>query len=265
MTEVDAAEIVSGQGDTLKKLCNIVAQDATGLIALIEEAAESITENGIACTRDFEEKLHSRLMGAGLRLMEAILTSESALKPEYDCTPGERNGGIHKKDIVTLFGIVKSVPREYFCSSAKDSVEGGCKGGHYVFDEKLGLVGRYTPAVVHDVLYNAASHDYEASAANLVRTHGFSLSPDAIRDIVLSCESKISEFIRISKTEVPSVRTPLAYVLADGTGIHMFHKYLEGVKGKNGTPTTREAKLAAFFTSDRHNWPMGGFWKTCEN
>lgn len=182
--------------------------------------------------------------------MEAILTSESALKPEYDCTPGERNGGIHKKDIVTLFGIVKSVPREYFWSSAKDGVEGGRKGGHYVFDEKLGLVGRHTPAVVHDVLYNAASHDYEASAANLVRTHGFSLSPDAIRDIVLSCESKISEFIRISKTEVPSVRTPLAYVLADGTGIHMFHKYLEGVKGKNGTPTPREAKLAAFFTGE---------------
>ena len=189
-------------------------------------------------------------MGTGLRLMEALLTSEESTKLEYERKSGERNGGIHRKDIVTLFGTVKSIPREYYWNSTRKDSAGERKCGHYVFDERLGLVGRYTPAVVNEVLRLAATHDYEEAAVDFSKAHGFPLSPDTLRDIVLSCAAKVGDFMQLSGAQESEVRQPLAYVLADGTGIHMFHKYLEGVKGKKGAPTTREVKLAAFFTGE---------------
>ena len=70
-------------------------------------------------------------------LMEALLTSETATRNDYERLPGERHGGVHKKKVVTLFGPVGPIPRAYY--HAKGDMDGGT--GHYPWDERMGLVG----------------------------------------------------------------------------------------------------------------------------
>ena len=77
------------------------------------------------------------------RLMSAILQSEAA-KAKYEPKPGERNAGTKSIDIVSMFGPVGAISRTYYYD--KDT-----RRGHYPWDEQMGLVGRYTPALVEEV------------------------------------------------------------------------------------------------------------------
>jgi len=178
-------------------------------------------------------------------IMEALLTSEASVRDAYDREKGERHGGTHEKDVATLFGLVGPVPRIYFHRKGGD----GTKHGHYPWDERMGLMGQYTPAVVSEVLRLAAMHSYEEAAQEFENAHGWRLSPDAMRGIVLDSSDDAAKFHQLCEAVKQGTRTGLAYVLGDGTGISMFRKYLKGIKGKDGKEAkTREVKLAAFFT-----------------
>ena len=178
-------------------------------------------------------------------IMEALLTSESATRDTYDREKGERHGGVHEKDVVTLFGPVGPVPRTYFHRKGAD----GARCGHYPWDERMGLMGQYTPAVVSEVLRLAAIHNYEEAAQEFENAHGWRLSPDAMRGIVLDSSDDAAKFHQLCEAVRQETRAGLAYILGDGTGISMFRKYLKGIKGKDGKEAkTREVKLAAFFT-----------------
>ena len=178
-------------------------------------------------------------------LMEALLTSEAATRDTYERAKGERHGGTHEKEVVSLFGPVGPVPRTYF--HRKDTEGAGC--GHYPWDERMGLMGQYTPAVVSEVLRLAAIHNYEEAAQEFENAHGWRLSPDAMRGIVLDSSDDAAKFHQLCEAVKQETRTRLAYVLGDGTGISMFRKYLKGIRGKDGKEAkTREVKLAAFFT-----------------
>ena len=178
-------------------------------------------------------------------IMEALLTSEAATRDDYVREKGERHGGVHEKDVGTLFGLVGPVPRIYFHRKDPD----GTRHGHYPWDERMGLMGPYTPAVVSEVLRLAAMHNYEEAAQEFENAHGWRLSPDAMRGIVLSSSDDAAKFHQLCEAVKQETRTRLAYVLGDGTGISMFRKYLQGIKGKDGKEAkTREVKLAAFFT-----------------
>ena len=178
-------------------------------------------------------------------LMEALLTSEAATRNDYERMPGERHGGVHKKKVVTLFGQVGPIPRAYYHS--KGDGDGGA--GRYPWDERMGLLGKHTPAVVSEVLRLAAIHGYEEAAQEFENAHGFRISPDTMRDIVIGDAATAAEFNLTCGHVEQEQRETLAYVLGDGTGISMFRRYLEGVKGKDGKEAkTREVKVAAFFT-----------------
>ena len=178
-------------------------------------------------------------------IMEALLTSEAATRDAYDREKGERHGGVHGKEVDTLFGPVGPVPRVYFHRKDAD----GTRHGHYPWDERMGLLGQYTPAVVSEVIRLAAMHSYEEAAQEFENAHCWRLSPDAMRGIVLDSSDDAASFHRLCEPARQEERAGLAYVLGDGTGISMFQKYLEGIKGKDGKPAkTREVKLAAFFT-----------------
>lgn len=214
---------------------------------MMHRAVDSVARDGIGCTSGLEFGLNAAAQGMCREMMDAILKSEAATGCDREHGPCERNGGTHTKDIVTLFGRVDNVPRTYFWRKPADGeIDAG--RGHFPFDEKLGLLGRYTPALVEEVLRLGAIHTYEEASIEFGKAHGFELSPDAIRDIVIGCQGEICEFNEGCAGSDTEHRARLAYVLADGTGISMLGKYLEGIKGKNGDAKTREVKLAAFFT-----------------
>ena len=178
-------------------------------------------------------------------LYEALVTSEASTRDTYERESGERHGGTHGKEVVSLFGPVGPVPRAYFHKKGAD----GTRRGHYPWDERMGLLRRYTPAVVSEVLRLAAIHTYEEAAQEFEKAHGFRISPDAMGEIVRDSSDDAAKFRQLCESVTQGSRCRLAYVLVDGTGISMFKRYLEGAKGKDGRPAkTREVKLAAFFT-----------------
>ena len=211
----------------------------------MEGAADFVAERGIGCTSQLEHGLNAAAQSMCRELMEALLTSEASVRDDYVREKGERHGGTHGKTVDTLFGPVGPVPRAYFHKKDAD----GTKTGHYPWDERMGLLGQYTPAVVSEVLRLAAIHNYEEAAQEFENSHGWRFSPDAMRGIVLDSSDNAAKFHQLCESVRQEERTRLAYVLVDGTGISMFQKYLEGVKGKDGGPAkTREVKLAALFT-----------------
>ena len=214
----------------------------------MEKAADSVAADGINCTSQLESALHSGLMQMGLELMAALLTSEAARRTGYEKAPGERNGGRHPKTLTTVFGDVRIPGRAYYHRPAK---EGGrtAGSGHFPWDERMGLSGAYTPAVVADVLRLAAMHSHEDAAAEFTKAHAFPMSPDSVRDIVLANAAGAKDFMEGCAGEAEARRGSLAYVLADGTGISVFAKHLEGVRGRDGRPArTREVKLGVVCT-----------------
>ena len=211
----------------------------------MESAADSVAKDGIGCTSQLEYGLNAASQAMCREMMEAFLTSEAATRNDYERMPGERHGGVHEKKVVSLFGPVGPIPRAYYHSEGDG--EGGA--GHYPWDERMGLLGKHTPAVASEVLRLAAIHGYEEAAQEFENAHGFRISPDTMRDIVIADAATAAKFNLTCGHVEQKQREALAYVLGDGTGISMFRRYLTGVKGKDGKEAkTREVKVAAFFT-----------------
>lgn len=182
-------------------------------------------------------------VGICRRLLGAIITSGAAAKERHEPTPGERNTGRKDLDVVGLFGPAGTLRRTYYYDSDR-------KSGHYPLDERMGLVGRYTPALVEEVLRVAADKPYGQAAAEFSRTHYFDMSADTIREIVEKVRHEATSFVKLSDLgakEDAGGRIDTVYVLVDGTGLPFRRSSLRGVRGKNGKAKTREAKLGVIF------------------
>ena len=176
------------------------------------------------------------------KLLETILTSEAATA-KYESKDGERNAGTKKLNVVSLFGPVGTISRTYYYDKSKQH-------GHYPLDERLGLVGRYTPALVEEMVRAAADRPYADAAAEFSRTHHFDVSSDTLQSIVEKMRTEATKFTWLSdlgpKEDAKRVMD-VVYVLVDGTGLPFRRSSLKGVKGKNGRAKTRETKLGVIF------------------
>ena len=122
-------------------------------------------------------------------LMAALLSSEEATDVDYEPAAGERNGGRHGKRMVTLFGELPPIRRTYYHDTGK-------KEGRYPFDDRLGLCGRYTPALCAEAMRYAVNHPHGDASREFARAHPFALSPDVIREIVDAHGAKAVTFTR---------------------------------------------------------------------
>ena len=138
-------------------------------------------------------------------LMAGLLAAGAATAKDYDPEPGERNAGNHGKKIVTLFGELPEIKRTYYWNEET-------RNGHYPFDDRLGLVGRYTPAAANEMTRYAVSHPYR---------------------------------------DAEDEKAELVCVMADGTGLPMRRECLKGAKGKDGRAKTREVKAGAIFVASK--------------
>ena len=176
------------------------------------------------------------------KLLSTILQSEAA-KTKYTPKPGERNAGTKNIDIVSMFGPVGTIGRTYYYN--KESHR-----GHYPWDEQMGLVGRYTPALVEEVARAAEECPYKKAAEEFTRAYHFEMSGDTMRHIVEQIRTELATFVKLSDLgpkEDARSEIDVVYVLADGTGLPFRKAALKGVKGKNGKAKTREVKLGLIF------------------
>ena len=180
-------------------------------------------------------------------LMAELLAAGAATAKDYDPEPGERNAGNHSKKIVTLFGELPEIKRTYYWNEENRS-------GHYPFDDRLGLIGRYTPAAANEMTRYAVSHPYKDAAEGFSRSHAFSVSPDTIREVVGMRYGESSAFVKgrgAGARDVEDEKAQIVCVMADGTGLPMRKECLKGAKGKDGRAKTREIKAGAIFAASK--------------
>ena len=173
-------------------------------------------------------------------LMAELLSAGAATARDYE--PGEsgRNAGNRPKRIVTPFGELPPIKRT--CRYDEDGHE-----GHYPFDDRLGLVGRYTPAACADMIRSAVDRSFAAAARDFSAKHASRVSADTVREIVGLHYDAIRDFPKVESRakEDAGGAAPLVCVMADGTGMPMRKECLKGAKGKDGRAKTREVKAAA--------------------
>ena len=176
------------------------------------------------------------------KLLSAILQSEAA-KAKYTPKPGERNAGTKSIDVVSMFGPVGTISRTYYYDKAN-------RRGHYPWDEQMGLVGRYTPALVEEVARAAEDAPYKKAADEFARAYHLAMSGDTMQHIVELLRAELTSFVKLSDLgpkEDAKGEIDVVYVLADGTGLPFRRNALKGVRGKNGKAKTREVKLGVIF------------------
>ena len=180
-------------------------------------------------------------------LMAELLSAGAATARNYEPEADERNAGNHGKRIVTLFGELPEIKRTYYWNEDSHS-------GHYPFDDRLGLVGRYTPAAADEMARCAVSHPYKDAAEAFSRCHAFNVSPDTIREIVGMLYDESSAFAKGSgggERDACDEKAGIVCVMADGTGMPMRRECLKGAKGKDGRARTREVKAGAIFVASK--------------
>lgn len=180
-------------------------------------------------------------------LMAELLSAGAATARNYEPEADERNAGNHGKRIVTLFGELPEIKRTYYWNEDSHS-------GHYPFDDRLGLVGRYTPAAADEMARFAVSHPYKDAAEAFSRCHAFKVSPDTIREIVGMLYDESSAFAKGSgggERDACDEKAGIVCVMADGTGMPMRRECLKGAKGKDGRARTREVKAGAIFVASK--------------
>ena len=180
-------------------------------------------------------------------LMAELLSAGAATARNYEPEADERNAGNHGKRIVTLFGELPEIKRTYYWNEDSHS-------GHYPFDDRLGLVGRYTPAAADEMARCAVSHPYNDAAEAFSHCHAFKVSPDTIREIVGMLYDESSAFAKGSgggERDACDEKAGIVCVMADGTGMPMRRECLKGAKGKDGRARTREVKAGAIFVASK--------------
>ena len=180
-------------------------------------------------------------------LMAELLAAGAATAKDYEPEADERNAGNHGKRIVTLFGELPEIKRTYYWNEDSHS-------GHYPFDDRLGLVGRYTPAAADEMARCAVSHPYNDAAEAFSHCHAFKVSPDTIREIVGMLYDESSAFAKGSgggERDACDEKAGIVCVMADGTGMPMRRECLKGAKGKDGRARTREVKAGAIFVASK--------------
>ena len=179
-------------------------------------------------------------------LMAELLSAGAATARDYE--PGEsgRNAGNHPKRIVTLFGELPPIRRTYWYDADE-------RRGHYPFDDRLGLVGRYTPAACADMIRSAVDRPFADAARDFSAKHAFRVSADTVREIVGLHYDAVRDFPKDESRakEDAGGAAPLVCVMADGTGIPMRKECLKGAKGRDGRAKTREVKAGAIFVASK--------------
>jgi hypothetical protein len=191
----------------------------------------------------------------GFLLQQAADRADAA----YQAKPGERFKGRESIQVQGIFGSFK-LQRDYYHHAGK-------RMGHCPSDAALGLEGGYTPALLRLICLEGADEtSFEKASAHLQETGGIAVSG---RQVQRGVQRVGVSAIQWQKRESPAAAcdAPVMYVSADGTGVPMRRKELEGRPGKqpDGSAKTRQVYLGCVFTqhgTDEKGRPIRDFEST---
>ncbi len=177
----------------------------------------------------------------GWLLQQAANRMDAAYQPK----PGEMRKG---RETIRAQGIFGTFPvtRYYYYHAGKDQ-------GHYPVDAALGLEVSDTPALAKLICLEGADEPtYLKAERHWEQTGGIGVSARQIHRVVQRVGSNAQTW-QERPAQPGSCNAPIMYVSADGTGVPMVPKELEGRRGKqaDGKAKTRQVYLGCVFTQPR--------------
>jgi hypothetical protein len=187
-------------------------------------------------------------------LLQELFSDPQLLPDEAPAGALEKCYGRRPLTVQTLFGPVELHRRYYH---HRPSHTGRCP-----LDDKLGLVGSFSPAVARMMCQAAArSGSYAEAAEDLQRYAGIEIQTHAFERMVERVTPGLMEAVESLPAPLQTPSIPVFYATADGTGVPMRRAELAGRAGRqpDGSAKTREAKLGAVFTqtvTDKEGEPL---------
>jgi hypothetical protein len=203
--------------------------------------------------------LRNALLKDGRALLEKLVQSVAQTVPDAQARKGEKCHANRPRGVETIFGSI-ALKRDYLYSPRD-------KQGRCPLDDALGLIEGASPGLVRLVSRAAAREGFEAASDDLKELAGIQVDGRQIQRLVAVSGPNIAAQLKLTGPDVEAKPMPICYVEADGTGIPMVAKELEGRKGKqvDGTAKTREVKLGCVFSqtkTDEEGQPMRDYQST---
>lgn len=185
-----------------------------------------------------EQTLLEAIREDGRRVLEEII--KELPEPEFQRQPGQRAYESRPCSVLSTFGWVR-YERCYY--------QAGGESGVCPKDEALGIINGCTLMAARMLCRTAARLPYMEAADELLHLAGLTVESTFIARLVQPVGAKGKPLLERLSLKTPE-KAQTFYTMADGTGAPMAKEALEGRKGKGpeGKATTREIKLAAFFT-----------------
>jgi hypothetical protein len=214
-----------------------------------------LRERGLgACPQWLEEELRQALHRDARGMLERFFSDPELFPDEEPSRPMEKCYARRRLSVQTLFGPVE-LHRNYYHHYPSHT-------GRSPLDERLGLVGSFSPAIARMMCEAAARSGSYAEASRDLRLYaGVEIETRAFERMVDHVAPELSEALESLPLPAEVKPIPVFYASADGTGVPMRRKELEGRKGRqpDGSSKTREAKLGCVFTqtgTDEEGWPL---------
>jgi hypothetical protein len=227
--------------------------------AFIALVRQQWTQQGLNNLEAVELGLRKALLKDGRAPLEKLVQSVAETVPNAQAQRGEKCHANRPRGVQTIFGSI-DLKRDYIYSP-KDT-QGRCP-----LDDALGLIDGASPGLVRLVSRAAAREGFEAASDDLKELAGIQVDGRQIQRLVAVSGPKIAAQLKLTGPDVEAKPLPICYVQADGTGIPMVAKELEGRKGKqvDGTAKTREVKLGCVCSqtrTDEDGQPMRDYQST---
>jgi hypothetical protein len=204
-----------------------------------------------------EQAMRAALAASGARLLEAVLAGggDGYAGPHAKCGAGHQAGyaGSRAKTVATVLGPVQVRRAWYHCAE--------CGHGFAPRDAQLGVAGAsLSPGLAEMIARAGAEVPFGKAAALLADLAGVCVNARAVERSAEasgaaaraagSAEAAALRARAIRPLPPPGPVPDMLYIEVDGTGVPVRRSETEGRpgRGEDGQASTREIKLARFFT-----------------
>jgi len=202
------------------------------------DSVQGQLDNGYIDISGLEYGLRTAIFSDASKILEAFL-NQPKVSDSFTS-----QGTFHEyrtRKVHGLFGVFE-LQRGYYKAES---------GYYSPLDQKLGLIGKYTPGFAKMICHAAGTIGSFKEAEKALSLHAAAKVPASqIRAVAQGIGSAIVEWSS-TRNESRNNKVPTMYVSYDGTGVPMRKEETQGRKGKqpDGSSATRELKLGCVFTS----------------
>ena len=201
-------------------------------------------ESGSCGITEAECKLREAALLFAAEVVGVILSGPAQRAAGVDAPPGSRG--------TRTVGILSSVGEVSYTRAYVREAE---EAERFPADMALGVTCGCTPAAAKLLCHESArSQSYLQASESLALASGLSVSPNTLQRLVAAVGPDMERWALERQPASASIGEGREFIVGlemDMTGVRMLKKYLDGVKGKNGAPKTRQIKCGTLFLMER--------------